>query len=63
VRAVAENNPEALDWTEQMLAAMTEDMGGYTELAAARDALDMYDFAGAAEHLQVATAAGHFKGE
>jgi len=60
VGAVAENNPEALEWAEQLLAAMTEDTGGYAELAAARDALDMYDFAGAGEQLDAAVNAGHF---
>ena len=44
-QAVAENNPEAAELAEQLIAGMTEGDAGYQELVAARDALDMYDFA------------------
>ncbi len=60
LNAVAENNPVALDSIEKLLAGMAEDTGGYAELNAARDALDIYDFGGAAEFLRSALQAGHF---
>jgi CheY-like chemotaxis protein len=49
--AVAENNPEALDLAEKMVAGTPEGSEGYTAIAAARDALDIYDFAAAGEVL------------
>lgn len=55
-QAVADSNPEALDLVEKLLSGMSEDMNAYQELAAARDALDLYDFAGAGEHLRAADA-------
>ncbi len=60
VKAVEENNPEALDLVEQLLAGVPEDLPGFAELTAARDALDMYDFAGAGEHLKAAAEAEGF---
>ncbi len=56
LRAVAENNPEALDLLDTLLDGTSQNASGYDELVAARAALDIYDFAGAGEHLQ--TAAG-----
>ncbi|NNL54981.1 MAG: response regulator [Woeseia sp.] len=53
-KAIADSNPEALDLIDKLLGGLEEDTSGYTELAAARDALDMYDFAGAAGFLESA---------
>ena len=52
MQAVADSNPEALDLADRLLAALGEGSAGAAALAAARDSLDMYDFAGAGEHLQ-----------
>ncbi len=52
LQAVADNNPEALELADTLLAGIGEDAAGAAELAAAREALDMYDFAGAGEHLR-----------
>ena len=52
LQAVADNNPEALDMIGQLLAGLPEDDGSFGPLSAARDALDMYDFAGASQQLE-----------
>ena len=57
VQAVAENNPEAIDLVEKLLLGMLESDAGYVEFVAAKDALDMYDFAAAAELLPAAASA------
>ncbi|MBU2678174.1 MAG: response regulator [Gammaproteobacteria bacterium] len=60
VQAVSANDPAALTAIENLLAGMTEDMGGYAELNAAREALDIYDFGAAGEHLEAAAQPGQF---
>lgn len=52
MQAVADSNPEALDLTDRLLGAVGEGSAAATALAAVKDSLDMYDFAGAGEHLQ-----------
>ena len=51
MQAVTDNNPEALEMIDQLLAAAGESAGA-KGLAAAKEALEMYDFASAGEHLQ-----------
>jgi signal transduction histidine kinase/DNA-binding NarL/FixJ family response regulator len=50
--AVAASNPEALDVADKLLAGLSEDSGIREPLTAARDSLDIYDFAGAGTALQ-----------
>jgi signal transduction histidine kinase/HPt (histidine-containing phosphotransfer) domain-containing protein/ActR/RegA family two-component response regulator len=52
MKAIADNNPEALEMVEQLLAGSGEEDEGREFLVAAKDALDIYDFAGALEHLK-----------
>jgi signal transduction histidine kinase/CheY-like chemotaxis protein/HPt (histidine-containing phosphotransfer) domain-containing protein len=54
LEAVAENNPEAIELAEKLLASLVEGADGFVELSQARDALDMYDFAAASELLPAA---------
>ncbi|MEP1595889.1 MAG: response regulator, partial [Halieaceae bacterium] len=51
MQAVTDNNPEALEMVEQLLAAAGESPGA-KGLAAAKEALELYDFASAGQHLQ-----------
>jgi HPt (histidine-containing phosphotransfer) domain-containing protein len=51
-QAVAENNPEAAELVEQLIAGMNEGDAGYDELVAVSEALDMYDFATAGGSLE-----------
>ncbi|MGB5580809.1 MAG: ATP-binding protein [Woeseia sp.] len=60
VEATGQSNPEALDLVEELLNGMSDDADGYVELTAAKDALDMYDFSGAGEHLNAAAATASF---
>ncbi|MFT6288403.1 MAG: hypothetical protein ACJA09_003164 [Alcanivorax sp.] len=53
-KAITESNPEALELVERLLAGIPEDAAEAGELASIRDALDIYDFAQAGEHLQTA---------
>ena len=58
VASVAENNPEALDMAQSLLDNPDGSASGHAEIAAAIEALDMYDFVQAAE--QLAMAEPHF---
>ncbi|MEH6515268.1 MAG: response regulator [Halioglobus sp.] len=59
--AIADFNPEALELVERLLAGIPEDTAEAGELASVRDALDMYDFAQAGEHLQSAAQTAGFQ--
>ncbi|MEH6605387.1 MAG: ATP-binding protein [Pseudomonadales bacterium] len=52
LQAVVDSNPEALDIAAKLVAGVGEGGVGYTQLVAAHDALDCFDFAGAQELLQ-----------
>ncbi len=51
---VADNNPNAIDTTAELLSGLGEDSAGRSELALIRDALDIYDFGTAQSHLEAA---------
>jgi CheY-like chemotaxis protein/HPt (histidine-containing phosphotransfer) domain-containing protein len=51
MQAVTDNNPESLDLADSLLSSLPEGSTAATAVAAARSALDMYDFASAGEHL------------
>ena len=51
-RAIADNNPEALDIAGKLLSGLEEGDSEFGALTAVSDALDIYDFAGAAEQLE-----------
>ena len=55
LQAVSDNNPDALDIADQLLAGMDETDEGHVALTAAREALDMYDFSQATIDLEVLT--------
>jgi CheY-like chemotaxis protein len=50
-QAIADNNPEALDIAGELLSGLSEGDNEFGVLTAIRDALDIYDFAGAADQL------------
>jgi signal transduction histidine kinase/CheY-like chemotaxis protein len=54
---IADNNPAAEETVERLLQGVDEAASGYQALAAVRDAIDIFDFPNAAEHLSVAQAA------
>ena len=50
-QGIADSNPEALDIAAKLLSGLSEGDSEFGALTAVRDALDIYDFAGAAEQL------------
>jgi hypothetical protein len=54
ILAAAENDPGAVDMAEQLFQQLGANAEAFPALVAARDCLDMYDFAGSAEHLKAA---------
>jgi len=54
---IADNNPAAEETVERLLQGVDETANGYQALAAVRDAIDVFDFPSAAEHLSAALAA------
>ena len=54
---IADNNPAAEETVERILQGVDATSNGYQALAAVRDAIDIFDFPNAAEHLSVAQAA------
>ena len=51
---IAENNPAAEETIELILQGVNESTSGYQALVAIRDAIDIFDFPGAAAHLTAA---------
>ncbi len=52
--AATENDPGAVDMAEQLFQQLGANAEAFPALVAARNCLDMYDFAGSAEHLKAA---------
>ena len=50
-QGIADSNPEALDIAAKLLSGLSQEDSEFGALTAVRDAMDIYDFAGAAEQL------------